>query len=130
MKPIFHLSLMVSDLDASRRFYETTLNAEIGRVTETWLDVWLFGVQLTLQQTPAGADLVMPNGKFHLGGALPWDVWLAERDRLSAAGMEFLGAPKINEETRTAKMYFQDPDGYVIELKAYRDVEAQLSPRT
>ena len=129
MKPIFHLSLMVADLTESRRFYETALNAKIGRVTERWLDVWLFGAQMTLQQTPAGAAISKPGGRFHLGASLGWDEWLAERGRLEALDVDFMGPPAVNEAEGVAKMYVQDPDGYVIELKAYRDVEAKLSPQ-
>ena len=130
MRPYFHLSLMVSDLGESRRFYETILNAKIGRVTDRWLDLWLFGAQVTIQQAPAGAAVQKPSGKFHLGATLAWEDWLKERARFDAAGVAFAGAPVLNEEAGTAKLYLNDPDGYMIELKAYKDVEAQLSPQT
>ncbi|MEO1135641.1 MAG: VOC family protein [Pseudomonadota bacterium] len=128
MTEIFHLSLPVRDLDRSREFYETVLRATVGRVTDTWLDVWVFGAQVTLQQSPPHAERPASGRRFHLGGTLSWEQWRQERDRLQAMGAEFAGAPVIDEEKGQAKLYLNDPDGVMIELKAYRDIEKTLQP--
>ena len=47
-----HLSLPVDDLAAARRFYEDGLGCRVGRVRDEWIDVWFFGLQLTLQTAP------------------------------------------------------------------------------
>lgn len=126
MAPIFHLSIPVSDLDASRAFYEEVLNARVGRVTDRWLDIWLFGVQLTLQQTPPDVTIPETGHRFHLGGTLSWDEWLSARDKLDVTGAAFVGEPVIDDHKGQAKLYLHDPDGYLIELKAYRDVKESL----
>lgn len=124
---IFHLSLPVSNLHNTRGFYEKFLGAKTGRVTENWLDLWLFGVQITIQQAPHKMNSGQSE-KFHLGGTLPWDKWTAARDRLAQLGAEFVGEPIIDNVLGQAKMYLKDPDGYIIELKAYRDVQKTLRP--
>lgn len=129
MKPIFHLSLMVRDLNESRRFYETMLGAKAGRVTDKWLDLWIFGIQLTIQQTPPNVVVSKPGGKFHIGASLSWDEWLDQRRKLEDMRVAFLGEPRCDDDSGQAKLYFEDPDGYMIELKAYKDVQTQLSPQ-
>lgn len=128
MANIFHLSIPVSDLKRSRRFYETVLKAKVGRVTERWLDVWLYGVQITLQQTPPHAEPPSMGHRFHLGGTVSWEDWHNEYDRLSAMNAVLTGDPVVDEQKGQAKLYLHDPDGYVIELKAYKDIEKLLQP--
>lgn len=127
MTKIFHLSLPVSDLHKTRQFYEKFLGAKTGRVTEDWLDLWLFGVQITIQRQ---SDKIQSSKdeKLHLGGTLPWNEWEAARLRLEKLDAAFDGAPIIDETAGQAKMYLTDPDGYVIELKAYRDMQKSLRP--
>lgn len=124
---IFHLSLPVSNLQNTREFYEKFLGAKTGRVTENWLDIWLFGVQITIQQARHKINSGQSE-KFHLGGTLSWEKWEAVRDRLAQLGADFVGAPNIDEASGQAKMYLKDPDGYIIELKAYRDIQETLRP--
>lgn len=119
---------MTADLQKSRSFYETVLGAKTGRITERWLDLWLFGTQMTIQQVPPHTEFVRPSGNFHLGATLSWDQWERERDRLSALRVDFMSAPAIDDEKGQAKLYLQDPDGYVVELKAYKDLEKTLAP--
>ncbi len=124
---ISHLSLPVSNLERSRRFYEFVLGAETGRVTDDWIDIWLYGMQLTLHQGTAIAD-TQARRDFHFGAALPWAGWEQQRDRLIALDAEFISAPAINEARGEAKMYLRDPDGYFIEIKAYRNRGERLRP--
>src|SRR4051794_32156086 len=79
---IFHLSIPVSDLASCRRFYVEVLGASIGRANETWLDVLLWGHQITLQHRPNEDLPVERQGKRHFGVILPWNVWREEIARL------------------------------------------------
>jgi hypothetical protein len=54
---IFHLSIPVADLAAAKRFYVDVLEAQVGRENEEWLDILLWGHQITLQRRP---DEVLP----------------------------------------------------------------------
>ena len=124
-RPIFHLSFPVRDLEVSRRFYVETLGARPGRVRDTWLDVHLRGHQITLQLRPD--EVVEEQGSRHFGVVIPWEEWEAEVERVSGDAVQsgpvsaFAGTPQ-----EQAKLYLTDPDGYVIELKTYRDVGAAL----
>jgi extradiol dioxygenase family protein len=40
---VFHLSLPVNSLEASRGFYCGLLGAPLGRQSDAWIDVLLFG---------------------------------------------------------------------------------------
>lgn len=123
--PVLHASLPVRDLAEARRFYELGLGCEVGRVRETWLDVWFFGLQLTLQERP---DEVLPDqGCRHLGVVLPdREQYEALVTRLESFGVEWVSPPTTHDEPelsgkRAAKV--ADPSGNVLELKHYPEPE-------
>src|SRR5580700_6567267 len=74
MRPIFHLSLPVRDLQEAIDFYCEFLGAEIGRHDDRFADAFLFGAQVTLQNDPASVSTQMPRTR-HFGATLPWDEW-------------------------------------------------------
>lgn len=129
MRHIFHLSIPVADLGPAKRFYVEVLGARIGRETEEWLDVLLWGHQITLQRRPSEVKSLNDQGKRHFGVVLPWDEWEKETNRLTAAGVSFLEQPVVlhkGTSEEQAKMYLNDPSCNVIEIKAYRNVLATL----
>jgi extradiol dioxygenase family protein len=124
---IFHLSFPVSDLAASLAFYETRLAAQRGRSGDGWTDVILFGHQLTLHARP---EQVLPreaHGVRHFGAILPWAELERLRDRLQAdaADLRVLHRDAGGSDEHL-KLLLDDPDGNLIELKAYRSPEATL----
>ncbi|MGJ8561031.1 MAG: VOC family protein [Litorimonas sp.] len=126
MTKIFHLSFSVSDLIASRKFYEDICEAQVGRVRDGWLDVWLFGAQITLYHRPAAViPLPFRHGQ-HFGATLPLTEWKAFASALDTKNVSFRLAPNYNQTTGVAKMMFEDPDGYLVEVKAYEDPETHL----
>jgi extradiol dioxygenase family protein len=61
----------------------------------------------------------------HFGVVLPMDVWQQTADRLTAAGVDFMIKPHIRfrgEPGEQATMFFNDPSGNAIELKAFADI--------
>lgn len=126
---IFHLSIPTADLAVSAQFYEHVLGASIGRQTDEWLDVLLWGHQITLQRTPAEVIPLEKQGKRHFGFVLPWREWERIGRRIEQAGGKFIERPRVfNAGTvdEQAKLYIEDPSHNVIELKAYRDVRSTL----
>jgi len=130
VQSVFHLAYHITDLDAARAFYGETLGCEEGRSTDTWVDFDFFGHQLSLHLgTPfettntgkVGAHMVpMP----HLGVVLPLANWQNLRDRLNAAGIEWVLAPSVRFEGEPGEqwtMFFRDPSGNPIEVKGYAD---------
>jgi extradiol dioxygenase family protein len=123
---VLHLSLPVADLGEARVFYEQALGCRIGRVRESWLDVWFYGMQITLQECPEQAAALPDAGSRHFG------VTLADRDafshlvsRIDSHGASWLSAPSHHEqEDLNGKLAgkLADPSGNVIEIKWYGDI--------
>lgn len=126
MAPIFHLSLSVSDLEATRVFYERAFGAKVGRSTGDWIDIWLFSAQLTAYRRPAAVTPSPYREAQHFGATVSWDEWADITARAGAAAGGFAAAPILDDAVGTAKAMVADPDGYLIEIKAYRDPVAML----
>ena len=126
---IFHLSIPVSDLELARRFYVDVLGASTGRENPDWLDVLLWGHQITLQLKPAEVLPLRQQGKRHFGVTMPWREWELAAKRVESSGVGFLAEPKVfqpDSPDEHAKFLLSDPSHNVIEIKAYRDVQAAL----
>lgn len=127
----FHLAFPVSDLEATREFYETTLGCTIGRSSDRWVDFDFFGHQLSAHLTeerPADPMTNPVDGKSvpvrHFGAILDMDSWEKLAGRLKDAGMDFVIEPYIRfrgEPGEQATMFFLDPSGNALEFKAFRD---------
>ncbi|MEQ8705778.1 MAG: VOC family protein [Phaeodactylibacter sp.] len=127
----FHLAFPVSDLEATRQFYENTLGCTIGRSAERWVDFDFFGHQLSAHLTderPADPMTNPVDGKAvpvrHFGAILDMETWEALAERLRAAGTDFVIEPYIRfkgEPGEQATMFFLDPSGNALEFKAFRD---------
>ena len=126
---VFHLSLPVSELTSAKRFYVEVLGATVGRENAQWLDVLLWGHQITLQHRPEEVLPPAKQGKRHFGVVLPWAEWERQTAKIEKLGVGILGSPTIElagTDDEHAKLYLHDPSGNVIELKAYRNVQRTL----
>lgn len=129
--PPFHLAFPVHDLAAARAFYGGLLGCPEGRSDSDWVDFDFFGHQIVAHRDPAlrrperrnpvdGHDVPIP----HFGAVLPMDAWRALADRLREAGTRFVIEPTIRFEGQPgeqATMFFRDPSGNALELKAMAD---------
>jgi extradiol dioxygenase family protein len=119
MRPVFHLSVPVRDLDEALTFYVERLGAEVGRRHPRAVDISLFGAQMTLQDAPD--DVLIPHPRTrHFGATVSWSEWEAAAARLDA----FIEPPTISyagERSEQGKLIVADPSGSLIEIKAYRD---------
>jgi uncharacterized protein len=129
MRPIFHLSLPVRDLQESVDFYIGQLGAQIGRRNELGADALLFGAQVTLQNDPASVIDPMPRTR-HFGATLSWPEWESFVERLvdPALIVEPATLSYIGEPIEQGKLMIVDPSGNLIEIKAYRNPAAVLGP--
>jgi hypothetical protein len=131
----FHLALPVDDLDRARDFYCGLMGLGTGRTADRWIDLDFFGHQVTLHLVDSDGDAVATNPvdgdavpARHFGVVLDRDDWDRLAERLEAAGIDFLIAPKIRFEGEVgeqATMFFLDPAGNALEFKSFRD-PAQL----
>jgi len=86
---IFHVSIPVSELAPAKRFYVEVLGARTGRENDEWLDVLLWGHQITLQRRPEEVLPLEREGKRHFGVILPWAEWEHEAARIRPWGFHF-----------------------------------------
>ncbi|HEX8258590.1 MAG TPA: VOC family protein [Allosphingosinicella sp.] len=126
--PPFHLAFPVHDLDAARGFYGGLLGCREGRSAAHWIDFDFFGHQIVAHLSPEarprahhnpvdGHDVPVP----HFGAVLGMAEWRALAERLRAAGTEFVIEPDIRfagQPGEQATMFFLDPSGNAIEIKA------------
>jgi len=129
--PPFHLAFPVHDLAAARAFYGGLLGCPEGRSSEQWIDFDFFGHQIVAHldermkprkhsNTVDGHDVPVP----HFGAVLPMAEWERLAERLKAADVGFVIPPTVRfrgEPGEQATMFFLDPSGNALEIKAMRD---------
>ena len=133
-QPLFHLAFPVDDLAAARRFYGGLLGCPEGRSSEHWVDFDFYGHQIVAHLAPeetghrATSSVDEHNVPVrHFGVVLPMQDWQAAADKLKAAGLQFIIEPHIRfkgEVGEQATMFFLDPSGNALELKAFADMSS------
>jgi uncharacterized protein len=129
----FHLAFPVHDLNAARKFWGETMGCPEGRSSDEWIDFDFYGHQIVTHLVPgmetpdAGGNAV--DGHHvpvpHFGIVLAMKDWQALADRLVAAGTTFAIEPYVRfrgEPGEQATMFFRDPSGNAIEMKAFEDL--------
>jgi uncharacterized protein len=132
METFLHLSLPVTELDASLAFYVDTLGCTPGRVRreQGFADVWFYGMQLTLQERPDEVLLADQQGARHFGAAVTADELAAVFARLDRSSVAWLERPAVDPDGRLdgkTSAKFSDPSGNVIELKSYPRGRADIA---
>ncbi len=129
MDPILHLSLPVRDLEATRSFYVDLLVCPPGRPVAAGIDVWFYGLQLTLQLQP---DHVLPDadqGARHFGVTLERAALVELVARLEGSDVSWV-RPLTHDTLGTLRgktsATIADPSGNLIELKSYDDPHVAL----
>ncbi len=127
MRPIFHLSFPVRDLEEAIDFYSRRLGAEIGRRTDQSVDALMFGAQVTLQNDPSSVSKPMPRTR-HFGATLPWGEWESLTSQLlrECVVVEPPTVSYVGQPIEQGKMMIADPSGNLIEIKAYRNPDRVL----
>lgn len=132
-RPPFHLAFPVHDLAAARAFYGGLLGCPEGRSSEDWIDFDFHGHQIVAHLAPGPGPGTDPGDRAanrvdghqvpvpHFGAVLPMVEWHALAERLEEAGLRFDIAPTVRfagEPGEQATMFFRDPSGNAIEMKA------------
>ena len=128
----FHVAFAVHDLTLARRFYGETLGCPEGRSADDWVDFNFFGHQIVAHLAPDETGVAKQNEVDghgvpvrHFGIVLPMSDWQAMAERLQAAGTAFVIEPYIRfrgEPGEQATMFFLDPSGNALEMKAFADI--------
>ena len=134
----FHLALPVHDLAAARQFYGGLFGCAEGRSSDEWVDFDFFGHQVVAHLDPTkkkhvhhnevdGHDVPVP----HFGAVLGMAEWERMAETLKAAGAEFVVEPTIRfrgQPGEQATMFFLDPSGNALEIKAMADPAKLFEP--
>ena len=132
--PPFHLAFPVDDLAAARRFYGELLGCPEGRSSDAWVDFNFYGHQIVAHLAPeevghrstsaVDGDAVPVR---HFGAVLSIAQWEELAEKLRAAGTRFIIEPHIRfkgEVGEQATMFFLDPSGNAVEIKAFADMSS------
>lgn len=136
-RPPFHLAIPIRSVAEARDFYGELLGCREGRSADTWIDFEFFGHQLALHVRENaledsgttqvdGKDVPLP----HFGVVLDLESWRVLAARLKEAGVEFLVEPYTRFEGQIgeqATMFFRDPSGNALEVKAFADLEGMFA---
>ena len=128
----FHLAFPVRDLEEARHFWGTVMGCPEGRSSDSWIDFDFYGHQIVTHCTgtraeDAGNNPVDGHGVPvpHFGIVLELADWQALADRLHVAGVKFEIEPYVRfkgQPGEQATMFFRDPSGNAIEMKAFADL--------
>ena len=129
MQTAFHMSLPCMSIRETKTFY-TSIGASLGRTTQSWIDVNLFGHQITFIK--AGKfNFNNPNyvfeGKilpsFHFGIILDLKTWETIHTNLKSQNLNLVTEStflkdKIGEHT---SFFIKDPNDYMLEFKSFKN---------
>jgi extradiol dioxygenase family protein len=128
----FHVAFPVHDLTLARSFYGETLGCPEGRSADDWIDFNFYGHQIVAHLAPAETRVAQRNAVDghgvpvrHFGIVLPMAEWQALAQRLKAQRIEFVIEPYTRfkgEAGEQSTMFFLDPSGNAIEIKAFADI--------
>ena len=130
--PLFHLAFPVRDIAEARAFYGGLLGCPEGRSSESWVDFDFYGHQIVAHLAPGETGAAQRNAVDghgvpvrHFGIVLPMADWEALAAKLKAHGTEFVIEPYVRfkgEPGEQATMFFLDPSGNALEVKAFADI--------
>ncbi|MGN6498865.1 MAG: VOC family protein [Tsuneonella sp.] len=130
----FHLAFPVRDLAEARAFYTGVLGCGEGRSSAEWVDFDFFGHQIVAHLAPeakgdAAVNPVDAHGVPvpHFGVVLTLEAFGDLAERLKAAEVRFEIEPTTRfkgQPGEQATMFFRDPSGNAIEIKAFATLEA------
>ena len=132
--PPFHLAFPVHDLAEARRFYGQLLACPEGRSSPEWVDFNFYGHQIVAHLAHGEFRRLTSNVVDehqvpvpHFGAVLPMMQWQELSEKLRAAAVKFVIEPCVRfrgEAGEQATMFFLDPSGNAIEIKAFANIDS------
>lgn len=130
MNTSFHMSLPCLSVKETKNFYNNSIGATSGRHTQNWVDINLFGHQLTFIKAEK-FNFNSPNyvfeGKilpsFHFGIIVDEKTWNEIYSKLNKLNLEIVEkttflSKKAGEHT---SFFIKDPNDYMLEFKCFKD---------
>ncbi|CAM1369569.1 VOC family protein [Tenacibaculum xiamenense] len=130
MNALFHMSLPCKDLDNTLKFYTYELGFDKGRKTDKWVDINLFGNQLTFVlidnynfQFPFYILEKERLPSFHFGVILENDHWDYVYDQVIKWSEDTIVKTTFFEDKHgeQSSFFVKDPNDYYIEFKTFKE---------
>lgn len=132
----FHLAIACRDVAEATAYYRDVLGCSLGRSSDHWIDLNLFGHQLVCHLDPnicAKGQVSLTHSEVdvhavpipHFGVVLSMEDWQVLADRLNGFGVQFIVEPHIRFQGQAgeqATLFFKDPSGNALEFKAFKDM--------
>ena len=129
MDTSFHMSLPCLSVKTTKNFYIDNIGASIGRLTQNWVDINLFGHQLTFIKAEK-FNFNNPNyvfeGKilpsFHFGVIVEEKILRSMYAKLNELNLEVVAdATFLKGKTGEHLSFFiKDPNDYMLEFKSFK----------
>ena len=130
MTSTFHLSLPCLEIEKTKVFYINILGATSGRQRDNWLDISLFGSQITFIKS-GNYNFSFKNYKldgnilpsFHFGVILSNLDWKKLYQKLKSLTPFYLDETKyfLNKKGEHISFFVTDPNGFIVEFKSFKE---------
>ncbi|GGG40371.1 VOC family protein [Bizionia arctica] len=130
MNTSFHMSLPCLSVKATKSFYENSIGATTGRHTQNWVDINLFGHQLTFikaEKFHFNSPNYVFEGKilpsFHFGIIIDEKTWNDIYLKLKKQNLEIVEKTMFlnGKAGEHASFFVKDPNDYMLEFKCFKD---------
>lgn len=132
MDTSFHMSLPCLSVTETKKFYINTIGASLGRTAKTWIDVNLFGHQLTFIKAEK-FNFNSPNyvfeGKmlpsFHFGVIVEDETLRELYSKLKNLKLKVVSQTTFLEDKNGehSSFFIKDPNDYMLEFKSFKDAK-------
>lgn len=130
MESTFHLALPCKSIDNTSGFYKGIFGATIGRKTNKWIDINLFGNQLTFTEVDSFSfkyknyklnDISLPS--FHFGIILSSEKWNTLFETINDMGLTLNSEVTFHHNNigEFKSFFVEDPNGYKVEFKSFKN---------
>lgn len=125
----FHMSLPCLSVTETKKFYVDNIGATLGRKAKTWVDINLFGHQLTFIKAEK-FNFNSPNyvfeGRilpaFHFGIIVDEVTWNSIYDKLNNNNLEVVDKTTFLKDKpgEHSSFFIKDPNDFMLEFKKFK----------
>lgn len=126
----FHMSLPCLSVKATHSFYVENIGASLGRKTQNWVDINLFGNQLTFIKAEKFSfnnpnyvfeGKILPS--FHFGVIVDLKEWEQIYSKLNDQKLDLVTQATFlqNKPGEHVSFFIKDPNDYMLEFKSFKN---------
>ena len=130
MNTSFHMSLPCVSVKETKNFYINHIGATLGRHTQSWIDINLFGHQLTFikaEKFHFNSPNYVFEGKilpsFHFGVIIDEKTWNEIYTKLKGQDLDVVDKTTFlsDKKGEHQSFFINDPNDYMLEFKCFTD---------